>query len=239
MKITIVETGLPPEAIRADWPNYPAMFEALIGQVDSGFTYETVSIVTGDPFPSPDALEGVIHTGSAYGVYDDVAWMPPLMTFIRNTAQAGIPQFGICFGHQAMAEALGGKVVKSDKGWGVGRHTYETPHRPEWMASGPETFALAVSHQDQVVAVPEGAKTTAASEFCEYAGLAYAGSPSASFQGHPEFGADFASTLHQLRRDRIGSGLVDEAVASFAKPLDSLHVAKWMAEFFRAHHTSK
>jgi len=139
MKLTIIETGLPPEAIRADWPTYPAMFETLISQVDDGFSYETISIVTGDNFPELSQLDGVIHTGSAYGVYDEVDWMPGLMDFIRKAAKAQIPQFGVCFGHQAMAEALGGKVVKSDKGWGVGRHTYETPHRPDWAASGPMT----------------------------------------------------------------------------------------------------
>jgi len=235
MKLTIIETGLPPEAIRADWPTYPAMFETLISQVDDGFSYETISIVTGDNFPELSQLDGVIHTGSAYGVYDEVDWMPGLMDFIRKAAKAQIPQFGVCFGHQAMAEALGGKVVKSDKGWGVGRHTYETPHRPDWAASGPESFALAVSHQDQVVAVPEGTQIIAQSDFCEYAGLAYAGSPSASLQGHPEFSADFCSTLHDLRRDRIGDALVDDAIASFKDPLDSLHVAKWMAGFFRAN----
>jgi len=237
MKLTIIETGLPPETLRADWPTYPAMFEALISQVDDSFTYETVSLVQGAPLPDPTTLEGVIHTGSAYGVYDDVPWMPALMTFIRGAAEAATPQFGICFGHQAMAEALGGTVIKSDKGWGVGRHTYDTPHRPDWMATGPDQFALAVSHQDQVVAVPEGTQITASSDFCEYAGLAYAGSPSASFQGHPEFGADFCSALHELRRDRIGDTLVDEALASFATPLDSLHVARWMADFF--HSTKK
>jgi len=237
MRLTIIETGLPPEDLRADWPGYPAMFEALISAVDDGFTYDTVSIVTGDPLPDPASLEGIIITGSAYGVYDDVAWMPDLMAFIRAAAKAGTPQFGICFGHQAMAEALGGEVRKSNKGWGVGRHSYETPDRPNWMASGPQDFSLAVSHQDQVVAVPEGTKIIARSDFCEYAGLAYAGSPSASLQGHPEFGAEFCSALHELRRDRIGSALVDEALASFAAPLDSTHVAKWMAAFFRAHYT--
>ena len=236
MKLTIIETGLPPKDLRADWPGYPTMFEALISAVDDGFTYDAVSIVTGEPLPDPASLEGIIITGSAYGVYDDVEWMPDLMEFIRHAAKAGTPQFGICFGHQAIAEALGGKVIKSDKGWGVGRHTYDTPHRPGWMRDGPEAFSLAVSHQDQVVAVPDGTEVTARSDFCEYAGLAYAGGKTASFQGHPEFDAQFCSALHDLRRDRIGDALVDDAIASFAKPLDSHHVAKWMAAFFRAQH---
>lgn len=234
MKITIIETGLPPEDIRADWPDYPTMFETLIGAVDDGFTYEAVSVVTGTPFPDPADLEAILITGSAAGVYDDEPWIAPLLNFIRAAADADVPQFGICFGHQAMAEALGGKAEKSHKGWGVGRHEYTVPHKPDWMADAPDTFALAVSHQDQVTAVPAGARIIAASDFCECAGVEYIHAPAASFQGHPEFGADFASALHQLRRERIGSTHVDNAIASFNAPLDSALVAKWMARFFRA-----
>ena len=236
MKLTIIETGLPPEDLRADWPGYPTMFEQLISAIDDGFEYETVSIVSGAALPDPAELDGIIITGSAFGVYDEVDWMPALMDFIRDANEARTPQFGICFGHQAMAEALGGSVVKSDKGWGVGRHTYNTPHRPDWMAGGPADFSLAVSHQDQVVAMPDGTEVTARSDFCEFAGLAYAGGTAASFQGHPEFGAGFCSALHELRRDRIGDALVDESFASFKEPLDSLYVAKWMADFLRTDH---
>ena len=95
MKLTILETGLPPEPLRAGWPTYPVMFETLISTVDDGFTYETVSIVSGEPLPDPRTLEGVIHTGSAFGVYDDVEWMPQLFDFIREAAAAQVPQFGI------------------------------------------------------------------------------------------------------------------------------------------------
>lgn len=235
MNITIIETGLPPEQLRDDWPGYPAMFETLISQADDNFTYDTISIVQGEPFPDPASLEAVLITGSAYGVYDDVVWMPALMDFIRAAAEAGVPQFGICFGHQAMAQALGGKVEKSDKGWGVGRHVYATPHKPTWMNAGSDTFAIAVSHQDQVITAPPDTEVTATSPFCEYAGLAYTSAPAASFQGHPEFGPGFATALHQLRRERIGGDLVDEAVASFREPLDTLVVAKWIAAFFRHH----
>lgn len=234
MKITIIETGLPPKELRDDWPGYPVMFEDLIALADDGFTYETVSIVQGDPFPDPASLEAVLITGSAYGVYDDVAWMPALMDFIRATAKAGVPQFGICFGHQAMAHALGGQVEKSDKGWGVGRHTYSTPHKPAWMQDGSDSFAIAVSHQDQVITAPPDTQVTATSPFCAFAGLAYTAAPAASFQGHPEFGPGFATALHELRRERIGGALVDEAVASFRQPLESQLVATWMAAFFRA-----
>jgi len=233
MKISIIETGLPPEALQADWPRYPVMFEQLLKAADPDLTFETVSIATGAPLPAPKGLDGVLITGSASGVYDPEPWMEPLFDFIRTAAEDKIPQFGVCFGHQAMAEALGGKAEKSAKGWGVGRHAYSIPMRANWMAGGPDHFALAVSHQDQVTQAPPNTETIAASEFCPHAGLSYGGFPAASFQGHPEFGPGYASALHELRRDRIGDALVDTAIRSFEAPLDSAEVARWMARFFR------
>lgn len=234
MKLTIVETGRPPEPLRQDWPDYPAMFETLITRADDGFSYQTVSIPAGDALPNPAGLDAVLITGSAAGVYDDEPWISPLLDFIRAAAATRTPQFGICFGHQAIAEALGGKVVKSPKGWGVGRHEYAIAHRPGWMAGGPNTFALAVSHQDQVIAAPPGAQVIATSPFCEFAGLAYGDTPAASLQGHPEFHPGFGASLHALRTDRIGHDTVARGVASLAAPLDTARVAGWIAAFFRA-----
>ena len=236
MKLTIIETGLPPEPLRGDWPRYPDMFQTLLEGADPDFVYDTVEIATGAPFPDPTALDGILITGSAAGVYDDLPWINPLLSFIQAAAEARVPQFGICFGHQALAEALGGRVMKSDKGWGVGRHEYEVPVKPVWMADAPDRFSVAVSHQDQVIDAPPNATVIAASAFCPHAGLAYQKVPAASFQGHPEFDAGFASALHDLRRDRIGHAAVDAAIASFADPLDSRQIGSWMARFFRHHH---
>ncbi len=233
MKISIVETGRPPEPLRQDWPDYPAMLETLIARADDGFSYQTVSIPAGDALPDPAGLDAVLITGSAAGVYDDEPWISPLFDFIRAAAAARTPQFGICFGHQAIAEALGGKVVKSPKGWGVGRHEYAIAHRPGWMAGGPDRFALAVSHQDQVIAAPPDAQVIATSPFCEYAGLAYDHAPAASLQGHPEFHPAFGASLHALRAERIGRHRVSEAAESLAAPLDTRRVAGWIAAFFR------
>ena len=91
-------------------------------------------------------------TGSPAGVYDAEPWIDPLMDFIRSAAASDVPQVGICFGHQILAEALGGKVIKSEKGWGVGRHTYDVVVCPAFAEEVcPATISAAVSHQDQVV----------------------------------------------------------------------------------------
>ena len=156
--LTIIETGQAPEGIRADWPSYPAMFETLLAPHLPGWTYQSVALSRGQTLPDPAGLDAILITGSPAGVYDDVPWMTSLMDFIRWAANAQVPQIGICFGHQAIAHALGAKVAKSDKGWGIGRHVYDVIAAPSWMrAPPPDTFSLGVSHQDQVLPLPPGA----------------------------------------------------------------------------------
>ena len=235
MKITIIETGRPPPAIRADWPGYPAMFETLISGADEGFTFETVAVVDGAPLPDPASLDAILITGSPAGVYDPEPWMPMLMDFIRWAAAEKTPQVGICFGHQAIAQALGGQVVKSEKGWGLGRHTYDICRTPKWMGEvPPETFALAVSHQDQVIAPPPGAEVIAASDFTAFAALEYAQGPAISFQGHPEFSDGFSSALYRIRENNpLSPEEVTAAMGSLEEPADDRRVAEWITDFYR------
>lgn len=233
MKLTILETGRPPEALRETHPDYPGMFERLLGSVDPGFHFETVAVLDGAPLPDPAELEGVLITGSSAGAYEDHAWIPPLERFIRAAAARRLPQVGICFGHQIMAQALGGRVEKSEKGWGVGRHEYHLVADTPWGAAPPLAFAIAASHQDQVVEKPPAARVFARSEHTAFAGLHYEAHRALSFQGHPEMDAAFTTALVSSRRGRIADGLVDQAVESLQTPLDSALVAGWMAAFLR------
>ena len=236
MKLTILETGLVPEPIRQDFEDYPAMFRRLISAADPDIEYETVSVITGEPLPDPASLDAVLITGSPAGVYDDAPWIAPLMQFIRDAAAARVPQIGICFGHQALAEALGGKVVKSEKGWGVGRHTYEMKACPDWTGGDcPETISVPVSHQDQVVALPPGARVIAASEFTPFAGLDYGEVPAMSFQCHPEFDPDYSAALYTIRKGRpLTEEAVKAAIEGLGHPLDNQRVGAWMAGFLRS-----
>lgn len=235
MKLTIIETGLVPEPIRGEFEDYPAMFRHMMSGVGA-YEFETVSVVKGDALPEADMLEVVMITGSPAGVYDDEAWIGPLMDFIRAGAGAGVPQVGICFGHQILAEALGGKVVKSDRGWGVGRHTYDVVTCPPFVdLECPPTISAAVSHQDQVVALPPGAQVIAASDFTPYAGLYYPEAPALSFQCHPEFQDAYSAALYSLRRPRLGEKLTDGALESLELEGDHTRLARWTAQFLDTH----
>ena len=128
-RIAILETGVPPEALRDDYDDYPARFRALLGD---GVPTTRFNVQEGRLPDDPSAFEGVVVTGSAAGVYEDHFWIPHLLDWLR-TARGRTRMLGICFGHQAMAQAFGGHVEKSDKGWGVGLHRYDILGHEPWM----------------------------------------------------------------------------------------------------------
>lgn len=234
--LTIIETGQAPEAIRSDWPDYPAMFESLLSPHLPGWTYSAVHLSQGETLPDPASLDAILITGSPAGVYDaHLSWMAPLMDFIRWAAAAETPQIGICFGHQAIAHALGAKVGKSDKGWGIGRHVYGITAPQSWMGDTPlVTFSLGVSHQDQVQSLAPGAVLVAASDFCDHAAIAYPAQNAISFQGHPEFSPKFNCALYGIRKGKaLPTDLVDEAEESLKTPVDNDLVGQWMANFLK------
>lgn len=209
------------------------MFESLLGGVDAGFIFESVAVLDGAPPPDPTTLDAVVITGSSAGAYEDHAWIAPLERFIRAAAEARTPQIGICFGHQIMAQALGGRVEKSPKGWGVGRHVYELGPAAPLPHAAPGAFAIAASHQDQVVAPPAAAEVIAWSDHTAFAGLHYPAARALSLQGHPEMTPEFTAALVASRRGRIADPLVDAALDSLEAPLDREQVARWLAAFLR------
>jgi GMP synthase-like glutamine amidotransferase len=237
LKIGILETGEVHPDLRARHGDYPAMFAALLGAADPTLEFAVVRVVAGETPASPRQADAWLVTGSRHGVYDDLPWIEPLKAFLRDCVAAGVPVVGICFGHQILAEALGGKVVKSDRGWGLGVQDYKVSARPAWMARLPDRFAVRALHQDQVVEPPEGATVLARSEHCDYAALAY-GDPerpaAISLQPHPEFSRAFLDELLALRAGAaFPAEAADAARASLDRPVDNGQWARLIVDFLR------
>ncbi|HTU09831.1 MAG TPA: type 1 glutamine amidotransferase [Allosphingosinicella sp.] len=222
MSLAILETGAPPPELLPEHGHYPAMFERLLGV--EATTYE---VRAGELPPDVARHEAYLVTGSSAGVYEDLPWIPPLIDFLR-AARGQAKLVGICFGHQVMAQAFGGHVEKSPKGWGVGLHSYPVVRREAWMDDIPLVSAVA-SHQDQVVRAPPGARLTVSSAFTPHAGLAWDDGMAISFQFHPEMSTAFARALYDSRRDRIPD--VDAAIASLDAPNDSARIGAWINRF--------
>ena len=224
-RIAILETGAPPPALAAAHGDYPAMFRTLLGE---GFEVATFDVQAGQ-WPDPGAFDAAIITGSSAGVYEADPWIADLLDWIR-AAKGRTRLVGVCFGHQAMAQALGGRVEKSDRGWGVGLHRYDVVSAEAWMTPTAGTVAIPASHQDQVVETPADARIILRSDFTPFAGLAW-GDDAISLQAHPEFTATFATELTAGRHDRIDPVLVEQAVESLREPDDRALLGGWIRDF--------
>lgn len=230
MRIAILETGRPPSPLDADFGTYPQMLTKLLGP---GFQFQTFDVRAGPPAGQAEIGDGLLITGSPSGVYDGDPWIDRLRTFLRTTAGT-VPIIGVCFGHQILAEALGGRVERAAVGWGVGLHRYEVCAQPDWMDEG-SAFALAASHQDQVISLGPGGRRLAGNDFTPIALADYPEHRAMSLQAHPEFEPAFAKALLESRRGRpIPGETVDAALATLDAPHDAGRAAGWMRRFLRS-----
>lgn len=222
MLIGILQTGMSPEALAPSLGDYPDLFARLLA--GRGFSFRTFKVVEGE-FPADvHDCDGWLITGSRHGVYEDHPWIPPLEAFIRASFAARVPVVGVCFGHQIIAQAMGGKVARYDGGWAVGATEYDF---------GGEKLVLNAWHRDQVLEAPKGAEVLASNDFCANAALLYPGR-ALTVQAHPEFRPEFVDGLMKTR----GKGLVpDELMAAAAEkltqPLHDQTIAAQIEAFFK------
>jgi GMP synthase-like glutamine amidotransferase len=232
VKLTIIQTGEVPEPLRPRFGPYAPMFHRMFAR--EGWAFETVRIAEGEPFPDAGKLDAIVITGSSAGVYDNhLTWMEPLRVFVREAYATATPMLGVCFGHQIMADALGGDVRKSEKGWGLGRHVYGVTARPDFLGGNLPEFAIACSHQDQVIVPPKDATVFLSSEFTPNAGLVYGNGHAMSVQPHPEFADDYAVALAEMRRGKTTDENIARAVASIARPSDSAELSEYLGTFLK------
>ncbi|MDB4542939.1 GMP synthase, partial [bacterium] len=165
MKLGILKT----DAVRPEWVpefgEYPDMFVALLGQADPSLEFVVYDVEEGQYPDDIEEVDAYLITGSKSSVYDDKPWIARLMDFVQELDRRRKKLVGICFGHQLVAQALGGETAKSPKGWGVGLHTHQFNTLPAWHDQGQLAFDILVSHQDQVLKNAQGARVLAGSHF--------------------------------------------------------------------------
>jgi GMP synthase-like glutamine amidotransferase len=228
MKLGILETGLPPRALIPAYGTYGDMFRALLGP--DAHAYASYDVAAGLLPATPTECDAWLITGASAGVYDPLPWIEPLKDFLR-AAKGQAPMVGVCFGHQIMAEAFGGRAEKSERGWGVGLQTYGMQAHPAWTDDVAQVAAPG-SHQDQVTVVPPGARVVAGNAHCPNGLIVYGDQPAISIQLHPEFEPAYAAALIEFRRaDRYGDEMADAAIASLTQPDDRARLGGWIDRF--------
>lgn len=221
MHIGILQCGHFPVAEGYPAQTYGDLYSEFLK--DRGLTFETWSVVDMEFPDSIHSAEGWLLSGSKHGVYDDVPFIRPLEQFVRDAYAEQVPLVGICFGHQLMAQALGGTVEKFAGGWSLGRQTYQL--------EGKEV-ALNAWHQDQVIQRPPDAKTVGESDSCTHAALAYRGR-AFSVQAHPEFEDTHVSLLLDVRRAALDERQAAIVRANLGKPLSNTDLAERITAFFK------
>lgn len=228
MKVGILRTGRPPRPAIPQFGTYPDMFMNLLGR--EAYDWRVYAADEGELPATPEDCAGYILTGSSAGVYEDEPWIAGLLDWLRG-ARGRARLVGVCFGHQAMAQAFGGRVIKSPKGWAIGEQEYRVLSQEPWMDGAP-SMRLPGSHQDQVVELPPGAEVVAASAFTEFGALAWRDQPAISMQLHPEFEPAYAKALIEARRGKVYSEeQADRGVASYDLPDDRARVGRWINAF--------
>ena len=230
MKVGILKA----DTVRPEWVaefgEYPDMFIACLGQADPTIEFTTYDVERGNYPADINEVDAYLITGSKSSVYDEKPWIAPLMDFVRELDRRRTRLVGICFGHQLVAEALGGKTAKSGKGWGVGLHTHRFSRLPSWHDQGDQDLNILVTHQDQVVENPIDSTVLAGSEFCENA-VCQIGDHILTFQGHPEFEPEYVRKLMRLRQQLIGDAAYEEGMASLDTEHEGHRVAHWIRNF--------
>ncbi len=214
----LIETGLAPESLVPRHGTYPTMGQDLMEQCLQPFNWSAASPVRGDPLPQPEAFDGYMIMGSEFSVNDDSPWTRALLAFIQQVMSKRIPLVGICFGHQAIAKALGGTV--ESRNWNVGATRYSC----EDTSGAMTTIAY---HEDQVVVAPPGTALLMTSAHCRIASLRYQSARCWTIQSHPEFTPSFARDLFEhTRNEPLADDICDAAIASvenLAPDLDPIY----------------
>lgn len=226
MKVGLLECDHVAAPFRHIGGDYRDMFPALL----PGLQFELFDVCNGHFPESALACDAYICTGSKYSVYDDIPWIHQLKEFVREIHQAQRPFVGVCFGHQMMGEALGGKVRRAAAGWCVGVHSFTLLRQERWMAPPESEYNLLMLCQDQVEELPPGSRVLARAADCPV-GMFTVGTNMLGIQGHPEFSKGYVGALIQDRVQRIGEEKSRAGLESLSQATHTPAISRWISNF--------
>ncbi|REG83170.1 glutamine amidotransferase-related protein [Marinomonas pollencensis] len=233
MKIGILAAGITPDVLQVNYPSYADMFVQQLTYIEPTLAFEIYDVRL-DEFPqSAASCDGWLITGSKCNSYDDDPWILRLCDFIREIDSNKQTLVGICFGHQIIARALGGTVIKSPAGWGVGVHHYQVTSDIPTLP-GATDIAFCAFHQDQVIEKPKKLNVFLRSDFCEFAGFIYQ-DRILTFQGHPEFSKEYESDLVELYAGvTLTPEIADKARITIKEEnIQNKQLMSWIAHFLK------
>ncbi len=185
---------------------------------------DVVSVYEGEPLPDPASVAGVVVTGSSAMVSDREDWSERTAAWLADAARARTPLLGICYGHQLLAHALGGRVGRNPRGREIGSVTVElleAAGNDALLGALPGEIVVQVTHIESVLELPAGARLLASSAADPHHAFSV-GDSIWGVQFHPEFDGDVIRAYLDARREIIrGEGIDPEPLRRAAR--DSPH----------------
>jgi len=211
---------------------YGAMFQRFFAEhVSSDFSLHLYDVTQRYWPNSMHECDGWIIGASQHSVHDKSSWITKLMEFACACHYNQKPLVGIGFGHQVIAQSLGGDVNKSPKGWGAGVRECTVRQQKPWMTPELTTCALNYSHKDQVDMLPGDATLLAGDSFCLHQMHAI-GDHLFAIQGHPEYDQPFMRAWLDENKKGLTQECYEQAQVSLDKPTDSEIIGNWIRQFF-------
>ena len=231
MKIAILQTDHIPEHRRdVAGGNYPEMFANLFFKLFLIVDLDVFDVTEGNYPTNYNLYDGFIITGSKAKAFDSLAWIERLKSEVRNIYNNGQKIIGICFGHQILAQALGGRVARAECGVATGVRSVEVLATKPWMDPYHHYLSLLFYHQDMVVELPENAELIGTSDYCQVQ-IFCVENQILGIQAHPE--------MLKVHNHALMEEYQDDLKNQFQQSLDSLRIrdnsliiGHWMANFF-------
>ncbi|MFM2480659.1 glutamine amidotransferase-related protein [Celerinatantimonas sp. YJH-8] len=237
MKIAIIKCDRVDPELAALFGEYPTMFVTQLQKLSSDLSFSQFDALEQQLPQELEQFDGYIITGSRHNAYDNDPWILNLMNWVQQADQAKARIAGICFGHQLIARALGGRVAKSAKGWGLGSTQVDIRQSPAWIQDAPSQLTLWVSHQDQVESVPDDLMAIAGNNFCPNFMLVK-DSHIFTVQGHPEFTQGYTQKLLEKHTEQLSTERRAQINASMHAQVQSDIVLQWILRLFAQPHTA-
>ena len=231
MRLGILDCDrLDPDLADRFGPVYSEMFIRGFAALAPELEFRVWSALDGELPEDLHECDAWLITGSRHDAYSDIPWIQALRAWIRQAHDADVKLAGVCFGHQVIAQALGGEVVKSTKGWGLGVSVHPMLAEEPWMAPARDQIRILASHQDQVALLPPGATRLAGNDFCPNF-MFLQGNNIVAIQGHPEFSVEYNRALIERRCGLLPDERYQNSLSSLEGEVDSATMMQWLLQF--------